>query len=242
MEEIINLGQWSEEEMNSILRRVCGESDTGKKINWISRFFLHVTYRESTLKGSTVDPEMFVINLEAVDCFTFLDYVEALRLAKSFNEFRDRLKKIRYQEGIVQYEKRNHFFINWKEYHSDFVEDITPGIGKSECVDKLLNDRGDGTLYVPGIACIRSTFSYIPSEFIDGIVIETLKTGDYIGIYSDKPGLDVSHVGIFIRDRDKTFIRHASHTYMKVVDEDFKEYIKNKPGIIVLRPNPENIV
>jgi hypothetical protein len=51
-------------------------------------------------------------------------------------------------------------------------------------------------------------------------------------------GLDVSHVGIIIRDRDALLLRHASsdRRFRKVVDQDFQTYISGKPGLIVLRP------
>ncbi len=235
MEERINPGTWTPEKVNTLLHQVSALSKTEEKIDFISRQFLNVPYRENTLTGSQNQPEIFTINLETADCFTFLDYVEAMRLSTSFNAFKSSLKKIRYQNGLVNFEDRNHFFINWRENNSDFIKDVTTTVGISEQVDKELNNRGDGTLYVPGLACIKLTINYIPSKFIDDNVIDKLKTGDYIGIYSDKPGLDVSHVGILIRDNDSINLRHASQKYQKVVDENFQEYIKNKPGIIVLR-------
>ena len=58
------------------------------------------------------------------------------------------------------------------------------------------------------------------------------------GIYSNRPDLDVSHVGIVIRDGNKLLFRHASSAsrHKKVIDEDFMKYVSSKPGIIVLRP------
>jgi len=235
MEEQINLGKWSPEKVDTLLHKASALSKTKDKINLLSRQFLNIPYKENSLAGSQNKPEIFVINLEAVDCFTLIDNVEAMRLSKSFDEFKDCLRDIRYQDGVVNFENRNHFFINWREYNSDFVEDVTSKVGLSEQVAKELNDRGDGTFYLPGVACIKSTINYIPSESVNNKVINKLKTGDYIGMYSDKPGLDVSHVGILIKDNDSTVLRHASQKFNKVVDEDFEEYIKNKPGIIVLR-------
>jgi hypothetical protein len=68
-------------------------------------------------------------------------------------------------------------------------------------------------------------------------VVGGLKTGDYIGIYSELDGLDVSHVGIFIRMGSSSFLRHASSKkeIRQVVDEAFMEDVRNKPGIIILR-------
>ncbi len=236
MQELINPGKWSEEDVDKLIIQASSLSSAGEKIDFISRQFLDVPYEEETLKGSSDEPEVFIINLNGVDCFTLLDYVDAMRLAKSFSEFKDSLKKVRYQEGVVDFAHRNHFFINWRDYNANRVEDITAGIGNSIRIDKQLNDRGGGTLFLPGVVCSRLTITYISSEFIADKEINKLKTGDYIGIYSDKPGLDVSHVGILIRENNRTFLRHASNKHCKVIDEDFQEYIKNKPGIIVLRP------
>jgi len=235
MKEKINLGKWSPESLDTLLHKTFALSKTEEKIDLLSRQFLNIPYKENTLIGNQDKPEIFVINLKTVDCYTFIDIVEAMCLSNSFDEFKERLKDVRYQQGIVSFENRNHFFINWRENKSDFIEDVTVSVGRSAQVDKVLNARGDGMFYLPGIACINLIINYIPSESIDNESVDNLKTGDYIGIYSDKPGLDVSHVGIFIRDNAGTFLRHASQKHRKVVDEDFKEYIKNKPGIIVLR-------
>ena len=65
-----------------------------------------------------------------------------------------------------------------------------------------------------------------------------MKTGDFVGIYSEIQGLDVSHVGIITIDDNIHYLRHASSAkeYKKVIDQDLKDYLSNKPGIIVLRP------
>ena len=83
---------------------------------------------------------------------------------------------------------------------------------------------------------------YISSKHIDEEVLLRLSMGDYIGIYSQLKGLDVSHVGIFIKDGNRTLLRHASSATKnrKVMDEDFMEYITEKPGIVVLRPKTYN--
>jgi hypothetical protein len=63
-------------------------------------------------------------------------------------------------------------------------------------------------------------------------------SGDFVGIYTDKEGLDVSHTGIIIKKDGKVFLRHASskEKNQKVVDENLSEYMKNKPGLVVYRP------
>ncbi len=103
---------------------------------------------------------------------------------------------------------------------------------------KTLNKREDGTYFLQGIPLRERTLQYVPSEVITDSVCDKLFTGDYVGIYSGIPGLDVSHVGIIIKERGSTFLRHASSEkeQRKVIDQDFKEYISIKSGTVVLRP------
>ena len=240
IETYFRLGKWTEKDLDRILSESSRIHDIGKRIEFLSRQFLDLPYAESTLIGDMNTPEAFVINLEGVDCLTFVEYLEAMRLSASFYSFKDNLKKIRYKSGEVAFHKRNHFFTDWITYNANFIDDITEetGNGKTARAQKLLNEREDKTFFVPGVKSILREIRYIPSEYIDEKVLHRLETGNYIGTYSLLKGLDVSHVGIFIKDRDKTLLRHASSTEKKrkVTDDDFMEYIKDKPGIIVLRP------
>ncbi len=240
MREQIILGKWTEEKIDHLLIESSKISDPGKRIDFISKHFLDTRYKESTLIGDIKTPEVFVINLEDVDCFTFLDYVEAMRISRFFVEFKKNLKRTRYQSGRIAFKYRNHFFTDWMEFNKDLIEDITvdTGIGKSKKVKKRLNEKDNGRYFLPGIPCREREIVYIPSEVIKDAINEKLQTGYYVGIYSEKTGLDVSHVGIIIKEGDTVNLRHASSVKnnRKVIDENFKKYILNKPGFIVLRP------
>jgi hypothetical protein len=116
---------------------------------------------------------------------------------------------------------------------------VTVQIGgkKVRSIMKLLNQREDGSYYLPGIQLKDRLITYLPLDMIDDAILSELRPGDYIGIYSEKQGLDVSHVGIFIKRENGIFWRHASSLteYRKVVDQDFRDYIAEKPGILVFR-------
>ena len=93
----MNLGRFSEEQINAMLLKSSQMSDHSERISFLSGVLLGTGYRESTLIGDRDTPEVFVINLEGVDCFTFIDYVEAMRLSGSPAEFRDSLMRVRYR-------------------------------------------------------------------------------------------------------------------------------------------------
>jgi len=258
--ELISLGKWTPEKLDVLLHEssemkiplnpplqkgdlgglpFISSNDTGLRIDYLSKQFLGTPYQESTLVGDINTPEVLVINLEGVDCFTLLDYVESMRLSASFDEFKENLKKVRYQGGGVSFENRNHFFTDWREYNAVLIDDVTEKIGGTHAISvrKTLNRKEDGSYFLPGIEPRERVIQYIPVNRIDDSVINELRTGDYIGIYSVENGLDVSHVGISIRNKNKIYLRHASSLkeHRKVVDQDFKNYLADKPGILVFR-------
>jgi len=234
----ICLGLWTQERLESIMLKSSEIKEAGLRISVISAEFIDTPYKESTLIGDINIPEVLVVNLEGVDCFTFIDYIEALRLSDSFPEFVKNIKRVRYRYGVVSFENRNHFFTDWRQYNYDIVEDITEQIGRQKVKGyiKVLNKKRDGTFFLQGIRPVKRMIKYIPSDAIDNSIIRELKTGDYAGVYSDKEGLDVSHVGIIIKKNDLIYLRHASSKKGKVIEQDFKKYISDKPGLIVLRP------
>jgi hypothetical protein len=234
----INLGTWSSSELDLLIRESSKIKDPGERIDFLSRRFLGTDYAGSTLIGDDKTPEIFVTDLKGVDCFTFIDYIEAMRVSASFQEFMENVRQIRYRGGIVSFGNRNHFFTDWEENNSVFVDDVTEDIGKGffRKVPKILNERGNGTPLLPGISPSKRQIRYIPSSVLHSSVVENLRTGDYVGIYAEMQGLDVSHVGIIIKTATVVHLRHASEKYRKVVDEDFKKYLADKPGVMILRP------
>ncbi len=223
-----------------VLREAAGFSDVGERINIISEKFLGTPYEANTLVGDAETPEELTVYLAGLDCFTYIDYVEAARLSDSYDTFLDELQHTRYKEGVVGFERRNHFFSDWTEYNSDQVSDVTEEVGGDAAivVEKQLNQKKDGGVFLEGIPIVARTITHIPTAAITDEIVGSLRTGDYIGIYTDIDGLDVTHTGIFIRNDSGIYLRHASSREgaQKVIDDDFLTYLKNTPGIVVYRP------
>uniref|UniRef100_A0A7C4ENH6 DUF1460 domain-containing protein n=1 Tax=Thermodesulfovibrio aggregans TaxID=86166 RepID=A0A7C4ENH6_9BACT len=204
-----------------------------RKIDEISKYFLGTPYKKNSLIGS-FQKEQLVVDFEGVDCMSFIEYVESLRLSFNFESFIENLKTVRYFDSIVNFEKRRHFFTDWKYLKS--VKDATDEIGKENVkkVMKELNKKNEG-FWIEGLPVKKRTITYIPVECIEKIAF-SLNTGDYCGFYTSKLGLDVVHTGIIIKDENFIMLRHASSISGMVVEEDFLSYSKNKEGIIIFRP------
>ena len=235
--EIRELGSWNNDKLEQIIQNK-PESRTDQ-IDYLSSQFLGTPYQAHTLTGDINTPEIYTVNLTGMDCFTYIDYIEALRLSSALEEFDDNLKGIRYKNGEVSFQNRNHFFSDWPTRNENLIIDITQDIAgdRAASVDKKLNLKADGSNFLPGIPTVSRNIYYIPSSEVNDHIVNKLETGDYIGMYTDIDGLDVTHTGIVIKNDKGVFLRHASSkkSNYKVVDENLREYIKNVPGIVVYR-------
>lgn len=238
-------GAWGDPGLPPKWDRVLAEAaplhDPGARAVLISARFLATPYRAHTLVGGPETPEQLTIRFDAVDCFTFLDYVEALRRSTAADEFPKKLIEVRYRDGVIAWDHRRHFFTDWAAAPENLIVDVTMAVGGdlAQQVSKTLNRKADGTRHLPGVALQERTVRFIPGAALDDAVLDRLRPGDYLGIYTPAPGLDVSHVGIVLRKEDgRLLLRHASSPRAagRVVDSDLRDYLAGKPGIVVLRP------
>jgi hypothetical protein len=214
-----------------------------EKTEVITRSLMGSPYNKHTLNHSQFSEEKLVINLKSMDCMTFIEYTEAFKRSKNYEQFITNLAKIRYTDQDIQFTNRRHFFSDWAQSPNPLVLDITTQISPhAVSVNKKLNFKNDTSLLISGLPIKNRTISYIPMEYIDDNLILNLKTGDYVGIYSKYKGLDVSHVGIVIRHNDKVLFRNASSLKgnLKVSDSELRSYLNGKLGIVVFRANYDN--
>ncbi|WP_273758316.1 DUF1460 domain-containing protein [Bartonella sp. AU55XJBT] len=236
----VELDPYTLNKLNALLKKrsELNDHEKGTLIDFFSKAFLGTPYKANMLQGSENTPEKLIIDFRGLDCFTYLDYVEALRKSTSPKEFINNVIKTRYIKGNVHFLNRKHFFTDWAYREYKLAADITAEISPhAVSIEKYLNKKADDRTYLLGLPIVKRTITYIPSNFINEEVISRLKSGDFIGIYTKIAGLDVTHVGFFIMTDKGPMLRNASSrkTNEKVVDSPFMDYVAKTPGIIVLR-------
>ncbi|SFN73221.1 DUF1460 domain-containing protein [Xenorhabdus japonica] len=229
------------EKINNIIERDIKPNTTlnqGELIDHVSASFLGTPYLADTLIGSPDQQEALVINVDAVDCFTYLDYVVALTKSSDISSFLNSLINTRYKNSNVSYYNRKHFFTDWYAVSPQNAIDVTSTLSPDAItIEKLLNQKSDGGEYIKGLGVTPRMITYIPGKAINQKVIDNMQDGDLAGVYSPISGLDVSHTGIVIKKDNQVLYRNASSLSKnnKVVDISFIEYMHSKPGVIVLR-------
>ncbi|MFC6010331.1 N-acetylmuramoyl-L-alanine amidase-like domain-containing protein [Nocardia lasii] len=208
-------------------------------IERLSARLLGTPYGANMLVGSATTAEELVVDLRRVDCFTFLDYIDAASRATDRGRFLDELVANRYIDSRVEFTQRKHFFTDWAARERVAATDITATLSPAALTTtKHLNAKADGSTYLPGVPVLDRAVTHIPSEAVDAAVLAGLRTGDYLGAYTPAAGLDVTHVGIIVTTPTGPVFRNASslaQTY-RVVDTPLADYLRTVPGIVVLRP------
>src|SRR6266436_3828108 len=89
------------------------DHSTVTRIDILSRHFLGHSYKPNPLIGSAATAEVFTASLDGFDCVTFIETILALARASNVDEFTEWLRKIRYEQGRIQWERRNHYMTQW---------------------------------------------------------------------------------------------------------------------------------
>lgn len=235
-------------------------SDFGETIVTVGKTFLKTPYVAKTLEvGGT---ETLVINLQGLDCTTFVENVLAFSMLlkqqeNTFKAFANNLEIIRYKDGTMNgYASRLHYFSEWIANNAEkgIIKNITGEIGGEEItkdIDFMSTHRNlypflaDDTNYDK----IKASENYLNNQAIcvlpQAKIAENehlIQSGDIIALATSIEGLDVTHTGIATREKDgRIHLLHASTGSMEVEVSrlplaDYLKQIKGNTGIMVARP------
>lgn len=236
------------------------ESSYGDTLVAIGKTFLGIPYVAKTLEvGET---ESLVINLQGLDCTTYVENVLAFgnmlrKGEKDLDAFARTLEKIRYKDGKLNgYPSRLHYFSEWiaNNQQKGLVKDITSDLG-GKALTKDINFMSTHRELYPFLSDednylqIKASERYLndqPLYVLAKDKIEAkehlLHSGDIIALATSINGLDVTHTGFAIRmDDGRIHLLHASSSNEEVeISElplaDYLRNIRHNTGIMVARP------
>lgn len=202
-----------------------------QRMDLISTKLLGIRYQANTLIGSPTLPEKFVVRDDAFDCVTYCEVVLAAAMARDMDGFEAALRRIRYDQGAVQYDRRNHYFADWCRRNIDNGVCRPVAIEPSIVIDKIVTwHREFGRHQVSMTAVATSTL-------MDNA--RKLLPGDIIGFTSRREGLDYYHTGLIAFGKNgELMLRNASQKRGRVVEDRMADFAAaNKVAYVtLLRP------
>jgi hypothetical protein len=206
--------------------RLIGEAKAlprvSERIDFISAKLLGVRYEGFTLIGGPKQPEKFVVRDDAFDCVTYCEVVLAAALARNLEQFGIALRRIRYDQGAVQYERRNHYFADWCRRNVDNGICRPVAVEPSMVIDKTVAwHREFGNHRVSMVTIAKATMLE---------KAKLLAAGDIIGFTSGRPNLDYYHTGLIAFGKGgELLLRHASQSRGRVVEETMMAFATANP-------------
>jgi hypothetical protein len=218
-------------EVERVLKSAGAATDLGERIVRISESFLGRPYVEGSLGGGADLTEEIRVSLDAFDCVTYIETVLALALARTVEEFVDRIREIRYDGGTVDWFHRNHYMVDWARNNEKrgLLANVTTGAATLQKTCTL-------TL-IPGLPERTATFEYFPKQSLIAVAGQ-IESGDLILFVSIRKTLDVFHTGVLAARDAQIVLWHATRTAGAVIEQDLVEFMsKNEmDGFILLRP------
>ncbi|MBM3258820.1 MAG: DUF1460 domain-containing protein [Candidatus Sericytochromatia bacterium] len=218
------LGGVMDEPDRCILARRAAEAgrpsgqDAGAWLARVGMTFVGTPYVAGRLESA--GPERLVCDLEALDCVTFVEVTLALatclwRRDASLDEaFPRELARWRYRDGRVDgWSSRLHYASSWAAVHTGraALSDVTVALGgtlQERSVSFMTEhpDRYPG-LEIPANRAVlgdeERLLSARPEPCLPVRALAApglpLAAGDIILVLSDRPGLDVQHLGVAVR-------------------------------------------
>ncbi|WP_192350972.1 N-acetylmuramoyl-L-alanine amidase-like domain-containing protein [Algoriphagus sp. Y33] len=247
-----------EEMLTQLSRRDFSGKSTNGLVTEIGQWFLETPYVEKTLE--LPGTEKLVINLQGVDCTTFVETVITLTRLSSlsdftFNSFGKELEHLRYRGGKNEgYPSRLHYFSDWlyENQEKGIIKDMTQEIGGTSYPNtptfmsqnpkfypQLSESENLEAIQITENQIQKRNYFYIPKAEISRLE-ENIKSGDIIAITTSMPNLDIVHTGFALKQNGRIHLLHASSKNMKVEisEKPLSEYLagnKSQSGIIVSR-------
>lgn len=248
----------------NLLKRAASQKNMGNKVIYFARQLGGIPYVAKTLEKNK--QERLVVNLRQLDCTTYVETVLALTRCLEQNKltfaaFCHNLRMIRYNEGVVSYPSRQHYFTYWIQQNEKkgIVKDIQAPNPPFSAVQKVnTNYMTTHIELYPMLLQNKSWISYIRAmeTSINGLkcyyipkasltdsklLRQTIHNGDIIAIITSLKGLDTSHIGIAVWHKDGLHMLNASSIHHKVVEEPMllRTYMLKHPsqlGIRIARP------
>jgi D-alanyl-D-alanine carboxypeptidase/D-alanyl-D-alanine-endopeptidase (penicillin-binding protein 4) len=176
------------------------------------------------------DPQM---DLSRVDCVTFIEQTIALAASDSYQSAFDMLQKIRYKNGEVSFEKRNHFMIADWIANNKFCRDVSweLGVPTSKVTRKMGRKHFYETKKIPelanGVEEEVLDLNYVPASEA-ARAEKRLPSPSLILFVGKVDWLFVLHCGLFVRaENGKGYVYNASSKDMKVVASEFAPIFDN---------------
>jgi len=236
-----------------------GLTDAGALVEFYGNQLLGTPYVAHTLEG---EREWLTINIHELDCVSLVETLYALARTTllgrtSWRDYALRLESVRYRGGVMgDYSSRLHYISDWiVDNHSrGNLEEVTSELPHATVMTKTINFMSAHSDLYPQLkndsamlAKIRNfeigyrmhRIPFVKKSWTnDKSLKAALQPGDFVGLVTSVEGLDVSHMGIIVKDeKGDAYVLDASSVAMVVQVETLplRKYLERSKKCLGIR-------
>ena len=248
--------------INSILVELAANDPgtPGERVAMLGQRFLGTPYVAHTLEAPEGEPERLTVNLNELDCTTFVETVFALAKTvgegrTSWRDYLNNLESIRYRGGELNgYPSRLHYIADWiidNSYRWNIIDatNLFPAISyTTKSIDFMSNhrDRYPALKDSLNFERVKNTemgfrnhrYPYVKTRNLgERPTRQAFKNGDAVALTSSLKDLDVTHLGLILIVDGEPHLLHASSSLGKVVlsDETLADFMKRNRSLTGVR-------
>jgi len=175
-----------------------------------------------------------LIDLRKVDCVTYVEQTVAMATSNSYEDLVQNLQRIRYRNGEVGFEHRNHFMISDWIKNNSWCRDVTSTLP----VDTLRLERTISKkdffekVKAPGLGLSEKNEQVVVNVVPPGqtsAVEKNIPDGSLIVFVGKIDWLFALHCGVYIRDEHgKGSLVHASSKAGEVISMSLAKYMEDQ--------------
>ena len=218
--------------INNLLTKVIEARlpDANARMAFLGQEFIGTPYVAHTLEG---DEELLRVNVDELDCTTFIETVAALAITagegrSSWRDFVYNLEQIRYRNGELDgYGSRLHYISDWivNNSYRGLVREVTDEFEPATFAVKTIDFMSANRDKYPALKD-SATFERIKAVEMgyrnhrhpylrtrnvgDKNVLQMLRSGDILSLTSTLKNLDTTHMGMVLMRVGVAYLLHAS--------------------------------
>ncbi len=177
-----------------------------------------------------------LVDFTREDCVTSVEQWIATASAANYGELFEHLQRIRYKDGRIDYESRNHFMITDWIANNTFCVDVSQSLGiATESVTRTISrkDFFENRVKAPGFGLTTpdkvQTVNYIPSALVEQAEAKIEGPALIIFIGKKVQWLFALHCGFFLRDEQGVgHLFQASSKLGYVAEIDLSDYVREQ--------------
>ncbi|GFI13482.1 hypothetical protein IMSAGC008_01015 [Muribaculaceae bacterium] len=217
---------------------------------FFARSFIGTPYAAHTLEAPE---EILTVRIDSLDCTTFVETAMALAFTvlekrSSWRDFVYNLRRIRYRGGEIEgYPSRLHYICDWavdNKYRGNF-SDVTGTFPRYSNMVRSIDFMTDNRKLYPALAdqnnydrirAIESGYRNHKFPYIKTIDLGSKATkaafrnGDVVALVSTLKNLDVTHMGIVVKESPEAdpYLLHASSSngVVEISSRPLAEFLK----------------